>query len=120
VAEVPPVEPTAAAIADDAAPIALRDQPGPIIELVLRGRVATQVADPLYTAALVALERGCSVVVDCEDATHVGGASLQILLALRKSLAERGLTLGLRGVSAGVRDTLTRLGVADLDAAGAS
>jgi anti-anti-sigma regulatory factor len=93
-----------------AARVELDDSATPV-RLLLVGAVGAYHSDELYAAALRALERQAAVVVDCRELTHLGAAALQLLLALRGALADRGLALATRAVPPALAPILTMSGL---------
>jgi anti-anti-sigma factor len=86
--------------------------------LTLRGRLGTAEARAVWEAGLRLGESGREVVVDCRDLEQIGGAVLQVLLALALELRRVKGRLALRGASPAVLRTVALAGLsADLVAA---
>jgi anti-anti-sigma factor len=79
--------------------------------LRLEGSIGQGAAEHLHELALRLLARGDDVIVDCEQARHLGGAALQILLALRHGLRRGGRRLTLRGASPAVARDVAWVGL---------
>lgn len=79
--------------------------------LRLEGNISHFFADQLHDLALRLLVRGDNAIVDLEQARHVGGAALQILLALGHGLRGRGRRLTWRGASPAVSRDLVWVGL---------
>src|SRR5262245_26633685 len=61
--------------------------------LELRGAVTSYYAEQLYAAAVRLAQGADDVLVRCGDAQHLGGAAVQILVALERALARKGRRL---------------------------
>jgi anti-anti-sigma regulatory factor len=79
--------------------------------LIMRGRLGTADAGPLWQAARELLAGGKDLLLDCRELEHLGGAPMQVLLALRLELERRGARLALSGLSPGVTRTLAFAGI---------
>jgi anti-anti-sigma regulatory factor len=79
--------------------------------LVLRGRLGTADAGPLWQTARALIATGKDVMFDCRELEHLGGAALQVLLALRLERERRGGRVMLAGVPPGVTRTLALAGI---------
>lgn len=76
--------------------------------------VGTEVAMPLYGAAVQSLLGRGRVVVDCAATSHIGAAGLQILISLARELERSGRRLELVSVAPGLGAWLDRLGAGAL------
>lgn len=83
------------------------------VRLLLAGEVGIGTAPRLRRAALAAAGRGAEVEIDCGRAVRVDGAALQVLLALRREQADRGLGFRLLGAPGPVREALAAGGLGD-------
>ncbi|HVV87898.1 MAG TPA: STAS domain-containing protein [Kofleriaceae bacterium] len=81
------------------------------VQITLAGAVGAYHSDDMYATCLTALERGAPVVVSCGEATHVGASIVQLMLALRGALAERGHGLALRDVPPALAALLSLAGL---------
>ncbi|MDE2372254.1 MAG: STAS domain-containing protein [Burkholderiales bacterium] len=59
-------------------------------------------------------QRGGDLALDLEGVTDFDSSGVQLLLATRRSLVERGDALVVHRASAAVRDALTRFGLAEM------
>ncbi len=75
--------------------------------------VGTELAMPLYGAAVQALVAGGRVLVDCEEMRHIGAAGLQILISLARELERSGRRLELASVAPELAAWLEWLGTGD-------
>ena len=81
---------------------------------VASGRVDADTCVEMRVALTARIERGIRLlVVDLSDCDHVDHAGLGVLVIARAALVPLGGGLRLAGVSLGVRDELTRLGLDD-------
>ncbi len=87
---------------------------GADVVLRLPAVVGTELAMPLYGAAVQSLLGRGRVVVDCDGTRHIGAAGLQILIALARDLERAGRRLQLASVGPGLGAWLERLGAGDL------
>lgn len=94
----------------DAAVSVYRDGPDGV--LALRGGFHIDMARELHQAALQLAETGAGVVVDCSQAEHLDGCALQVLLALKLALEQRGGWLRMQGESEEIRKYLGWAGLA--------
>jgi anti-anti-sigma regulatory factor len=81
--------------------------------LVLRGSLGTAEVRQLWEVALQIAKTGRDVVVDGEQLRHLGGAALQVLLALKLDLGRRGALLSIRGSAPSLTAAATLAGLAD-------
>jgi anti-anti-sigma factor len=79
--------------------------------LFLQGTVDIFSAQELYQVALQLLERGEDTAVCWGQADHMDTTALQILLALRKGLAEKGKSLQMQDASSAVTTLLPMTGL---------
>jgi anti-anti-sigma regulatory factor len=85
--------------------------------LVLRGRLGAADARWLWELAGKLTEAARDITVDCRELEQIGGAPLQVILALRAGLQDRGKRLDITGISPAVARALAVAGVgADLTA----
>lgn len=96
-----------------AADIAVEADGGGVV-LRLPEVVGTELAVPLYGAAVQSLVGGGRVVVDCEGTRHIGAAGLQILISLARELERSGRRLELASVAPSLAAWLERLGAGGL------
>lgn len=84
--------------------------------LVLRlpKTLGTELAVPLYGAAVQLLLGAGDAVVDCKATRTIGAAALQILIALARELDRAGRRLVLSSVDAELAAALERLGAGRL------
>ena len=85
---------------------------GPDGVLALRGGFHIDLARELHRVALELTETGGGVFVDCSQAEHLDGCTLQVLLALKLALEQRGGWLRLKGESEEIRKYLGWAGLA--------
>ena len=100
-------------VVDRAADIAVEPD-GAGVVLRLPEAVGTELAMPLYGAAVQSLLGGGRVVVDCAGTRHIGAAGLQILISLARTLDRAGRRLELASVEPGLAGWLELLGADDL------
>lgn len=81
--------------------------------LHLTGAAGVELAEVVHQAALQAADSGKDVVLDWTRAEHVDACSLQLLVALRAALVERGHALRVAGSNPAVEKYLTLAGLAD-------
>jgi anti-anti-sigma regulatory factor len=81
--------------------------------LVLRGILGTAEVRQLWEVAVELTKTGQDVVVDGERLQHLGGAALQVLIALKLELARRGGLLSIRGSAPRLTAAAALAGVAD-------
>jgi anti-anti-sigma factor len=94
----------------DAAVSVYRDGPDGV--LALRGGFHIDLARELHRVALELAETGGGVFVDCSQAEHLDGCTLQVLIALKLALEQRGGWLRLKGESEEIRKYLGWAGLA--------
>ena len=94
----------------DAAVSVYRDGPDGV--LALRGGFHIDLARELHRVACQLTETGGGVFVDCSQAEHLDGCTLQVLLALKLALEQRGGWLRMRGESEEIRKYLGWAGLA--------
>lgn len=80
---------------DDAAARVELDDASTPVRIVLAGSVGAYHSDEMFVTCLTALDRGRPVSLVCRDATHVGASIVQLALALRAALTQRGLALAI-------------------------
>jgi anti-sigma B factor antagonist len=68
-------------------------------------------AAELHTQLMGALQSGEPVTLDLSGVEAIDSAGVQLLLSWRATLSERGMPVGLMGVSATVRSALTVYGL---------
>lgn len=96
-------------VVDRAADIAV-EADGAVVVLRLPEVVGTELAMPLYGAAVQSLLGRGRVVVDCAGTSHIGAAGLQILISLARELERAGRCLELASVAPGLGAWLERVG----------
>ena len=79
--------------------------------LRLSGSFHLELAQPLHQAALEAADHSGNVLVDCSQAQHLDGCTLQILLALQAAMQGAGRSFGFTGANEQVRKDLTWAGL---------
>lgn len=87
---------------------------GPDVVLRLPEAVGTELAMPLYGAAVQSLLGGGRVVVDCAGTRHIGAAGLQILISLARELDRSGRGLELAAVGPELAASLAQVGATAL------
>lgn len=80
--------------------------------LALRGRLGSDTAAGLREVALRVLARTRDVTVDCAGLEHIGGAALQVLLALHQEVRQQGGALTVEGLDPALARALALAGVA--------
>ncbi len=88
----------------EAAIAVYRDEPDSV--LALRGGFHIDLARELHQAAVQLADTGGGVIVDCSQTEHLDGCAVQVLLALKRALEQRGGWLRMRGESAEIRKYL--------------
>lgn len=81
--------------------------------LRLAGELTIYHAAELRTALLPLAGGACALVLDLSGVSDVDSAGLQLLLALRRTLAAQGATLHLAGCDGAAADALALYGMAD-------
>jgi anti-anti-sigma factor len=89
--------------------VSLHEQGG--CTLVLQGVVDIFEARELHQQAMAALGAGGEVTLDLEEVDRLDSSAIQILVALRQSLAAGGRSLRLEGIPPSVHDTWRLLGL---------
>ncbi len=79
--------------------------------LALAGMADVRTARQLHRAAREVLDAAGDVTVDVTGVAHLDAAALQILIALRRALAEHGRGMCCIGVSDGVRTMVRHAGL---------
>ena len=80
--------------------------------LRLSGELTIYHAAELKAALLPLADEARALVLDLSGVSDIDSAGLQLLLALRRSLAAQGATVQLAGVSGAVADALALYGMA--------
>ena len=78
-----------------------------------RGRLTTADARALADAARELGARGRDVRLECAELEQIGGAALQVLLALALELEQRGASVVLANLAPAVQRTLALAGASD-------
>ena len=101
------------AVQDDVATASLVQRPSADGERVfaLRGDIGTLEAVSFRAAVLPLIAAGQNLTLDCAGLGYLGGAGLQILLALRAELGHAGKTVSLTGVTVEFERALAQAGV---------
>jgi anti-anti-sigma regulatory factor len=99
-------------------PESARDLPPPVeVDLRVlsapRGRLATDQAFALRDAGLQIAAAGEGLRIECSDLEDIGGACLQVLIALAIELEKKGARVHLANLAPVVRRTLAQAGAED-------